>query len=100
MAAGYVLVWALFSVGATGLQRLLAEWSIITMMMEPSRPVVAATLLIVAGVYQLTPMKDACLIGVPLADGDADARDGAKASSARFGWDSATACIVLGVAGR
>src|SRR5688572_8939009 len=61
MAAGYVLVWALFSVGATALQRLLAEWSILTMMMEPSRPAAAATLLIVAGIYQFTPMKDACL---------------------------------------
>ena len=61
MAAGYVLVWALFSVGATALQRLLAEWSIITMMMEPSRPIAAATLLIIAGIYQWTPMKDACL---------------------------------------
>jgi predicted metal-binding membrane protein len=61
MAAGYVLVWALFSVGATALQRLLAEWSILTMMMEPSRPIAAATLLIIAGVYQWTPMKDACL---------------------------------------
>ena len=61
MAAGYVLVWALFSVGATALQRLLAEWSILTMMMEPSRPVAAATLLFIAGIYQFTPMKDACL---------------------------------------
>ena len=61
LAAGYVLVWALFSVGATALQRLLAEWSIITMMMEPSRPLAAATLLIIAGIYQWTPMKDACL---------------------------------------
>ena len=61
MGAGYVLVWALFSVGATVLQRLLAESSILTMMMEPARPLTAAILLIIAGIYQWTPMKDACL---------------------------------------
>jgi predicted metal-binding membrane protein len=61
MAAGYVLVWAVFSVGATALQRLLAERSILTMMMEPSQPIAAATLLFIAGLYQWTPMKDACL---------------------------------------
>lgn len=61
MGAGYVLVWAAFSIGATMLQRLLARTSILTMMMEPSDRRVAAALLVVAGLYQLTPFKDACL---------------------------------------
>ena len=61
MAAGYVAVWALFSVAATGLQRLLASASILTMMMEPSDTRFAAALMILAGVYQLTPLKNACL---------------------------------------
>jgi predicted metal-binding membrane protein len=61
MAAGYVIVWAAFSVGATLLQRLLAETSWLTMMMEPADSRFAAALLIVAGIYQLTPFKDACL---------------------------------------
>lgn len=61
MAAGYVAIWAAFSVAATMLQRLLAEMSLLTMMMEPSDPRVAAALLIFAGLYQLTPFKDACL---------------------------------------
>jgi predicted metal-binding membrane protein len=61
MGAGYVAVWALFSVGATVLQRVLASTSILTMMMEPSSRRAAAVLLIVAGLYQLTPLKDACL---------------------------------------
>jgi predicted metal-binding membrane protein len=61
MAAGYVLVWALFSVAATVLQRALAEASLLTMMMEPASPRAAAVLLFVAGAYQLTPFKAACL---------------------------------------
>jgi predicted metal-binding membrane protein len=61
MAAGYLTVWALFSVGATVLQRALSEWSLLTMMMEPSRPQAAAALLFIAGAYQWTPLKDSCL---------------------------------------
>ena len=61
MASGYLAVWAAFSIGATVLQRVLASSSIITMMMEPSHTRTAAILLMVAGVYQLTPWKDACL---------------------------------------
>ena len=61
IAGGYVLVWAVFSVAATALQRVLAELLVMTVMMEPATPAAAATLLFVAGVYQLTPYKRACL---------------------------------------
>ncbi len=61
LAAGYLVVWALYSVGATALQRLLAKLLFVSSMMEATSPVVGATLLLVAGAYQLTPMKHACL---------------------------------------
>jgi predicted metal-binding membrane protein len=61
LATGYVLVWAVFSVGATLLQRWLSVTFLLTPMMEPSTPTVAAALLFTAGVYQLTPFKQACL---------------------------------------
>ena len=61
LAAGYVVAWALFSLGATALQRLLAKLLFVSSMMEVTSPVVGATLLLVAGVYQLTPIKQACL---------------------------------------
>jgi predicted metal-binding membrane protein len=61
LAAGYVLVWAVFSVGATALQRLLARLLVLTPMMEPAMPVAGAILLTVAGLYQLTPLKRVCL---------------------------------------
>jgi predicted metal-binding membrane protein len=61
LAAGYVAVWAIFSVAATGGQRLLSTALVLTPMMEPAMPVVAAVILAAAGLYQLTPLKSACL---------------------------------------
>ena len=53
MAGGYLAMWALFSVLATVLQRMLAR--------EMASPMASAMLLAIAGVYQLTPLKQACL---------------------------------------
>ena len=61
LAAGYFVVWAAFSLGATALQRLLAAFLLLSPMMEITSPAVGAVLLLVAGVYQLTPVKHACL---------------------------------------
>jgi predicted metal-binding membrane protein len=59
--AGYLLVWVAFSGAAT-----LAEWALDrTFLMTPSmsaaNDVLGATILIVAGVYQWTSIKRACL---------------------------------------
>jgi predicted metal-binding membrane protein len=69
LALGYVAVWALFSVGATALQWWLMRTQIVTPMMEISSRRAGGVLLIVAGVYQLTPWKRACLVACqsPLA---------------------------------
>jgi predicted metal-binding membrane protein len=61
LAAGYLLVWTGFSLGATVLQRVLASLLFISPMMEPVNSRVSATLLLAAGVYQWTPLKFACL---------------------------------------
>lgn len=60
-AGGYLLVWTLFSLAATILQRSLANALIITPMMESRDPVFGGVLLIAAGLYQFTPYKRACL---------------------------------------
>jgi predicted metal-binding membrane protein len=60
-AAGYLMVWTAFSLGATALQRVLGELLLVSSMMEITSPAVGATLLFIAGVYQLTPIKHACL---------------------------------------
>jgi predicted metal-binding membrane protein len=61
LAAGYVVVWALFSIAATALQRLLSSLLLLSPMMEASNGRVSGTLLLLAGMYQLTPAKHACL---------------------------------------
>lgn len=61
LAAGYIAVWALFSVAATGAQRILSMLLIVSPMMTLTSPTAGAALLLVAGVYQLTPLKRACL---------------------------------------
>jgi predicted metal-binding membrane protein len=61
LAVGYVLVWALFSVGATILQWLLGRLLILTPMMEVSSRQGGAVLLALAGLYQWTPLKRTCL---------------------------------------
>ena len=60
-AAGYVVVWALYSVGATVLQRLLAALLLLSPMMEMANSPASAAVLMVAGVYQVTPLKNICL---------------------------------------
>jgi predicted metal-binding membrane protein len=60
-SAGYVLVWALFSAAATVVQRMLAGLLLLSPMMELTSPRAGAALLMIAGVYQLTPFKRVCL---------------------------------------
>ena len=61
LTAGYLTVWTLFSVAATIVQRVLASRLVLTPMMEPATPVAGAVVLGLAGAYQLTPLKRACL---------------------------------------
>ena len=60
-AGGYLLVWTAFSLIATVLQRVLANLLVLTPMMETRDRAVGGALLIVAGIYQLTPFKRTCL---------------------------------------
>ena len=61
LAAGYLAAWTAFSLAATALQRALASLLLLSPMMEAASSRVSGTLLIVAGVYQWTPLKQACL---------------------------------------
>jgi predicted metal-binding membrane protein len=59
--AGYLLAWAAFSLLAT-----LGNWALhaqgyLTAMMGAATPLVGGILLATAGVYQWTPLKNACL---------------------------------------
>jgi predicted metal-binding membrane protein len=58
---GYAIVWVGFSFLATGAQWLLASTSLLTPMMATADSTIGGMVLIFAGLYQWTPMKDACL---------------------------------------
>jgi predicted metal-binding membrane protein len=60
-AAGYLIAWAVFATAAT-----LAEWgleqaALISPETEKVSPALAAVIVVAAGIYQLTPLKFACL---------------------------------------
>jgi predicted metal-binding membrane protein len=60
-ATGYLLIWSGFSLFATGLQLLLNNWLLLSPMMETRTRWFGGGLLAIAGIYQLTPYKRACL---------------------------------------
>jgi predicted metal-binding membrane protein len=60
-AGGYLLTWSAFAVLATGLQWTLHRGSLLHGHLLAAPPWLAGILLIAAGVYQLTPLKTACL---------------------------------------
>ena len=58
---GYLVVWAAFSVLATAAQWGLHAVSLLSPMMVSTSPVLGGILLLIAGIYQWTPLKHACL---------------------------------------
>ena len=60
-ALGYLLSWAGFSVIATILHWLLDRTGMLSAQMAAQGPWLASALLIAAGLYQLSPLKHACL---------------------------------------
>jgi predicted metal-binding membrane protein len=59
--AGYVLIWTFFSAVATSLQWGLDQAALISPMLVSTSPFLGAILLISAGAWQLSPVKDTCL---------------------------------------
>ena len=59
--AGYLAVWAAFSVLATAAQFALQSAHLLTMTLTSNSARLTAALLIVAGLFQWTPWKRACL---------------------------------------
>ena len=60
-AAGYLAVWAGFSLFATLAQLGLDRAFFLTMAQSLASPLIAGGLVLAAGLYQLTPLKRACL---------------------------------------
>jgi predicted metal-binding membrane protein len=58
---GYLVVWTAFSLLATSAQWLLNSASLLSPMMVTTSALLGSALLIAAGVFQFTPLKQACL---------------------------------------
>ncbi|MEO8438742.1 MAG: DUF2182 domain-containing protein [Spartobacteria bacterium] len=59
--AGYLAVWAGFSAAATAAQWSLHRAALLSPMMASSSALLGGTLLLLAGVFQFTPLKQSCL---------------------------------------
>ncbi len=59
--SGYLALWSAFSILATALQWLLHAAALLSPAMASASSAFSAALLITAGIYQFTPIKDACL---------------------------------------
>lgn len=59
--AGYLAVWTGFSAAAALAQWVLHDAALLSPMMAAKSPVIAGAILIGAGLYQLSPLKHACL---------------------------------------
>jgi predicted metal-binding membrane protein len=60
-AGGYLVVWTTFAAAAVAIQRVLAGQLILSPMMELSDRRASSAVLALAGLYQITPFKRACL---------------------------------------
>ena len=60
-AAGYLFAWTGFSVLATTAQWALERAALLTPMMESANNILGGAVLIVAGLYQWSPLKERCL---------------------------------------
>ncbi len=61
-ALGYLVVWIGFGVAATALQWGLEQAALLSPSMTSASPWLGGGLLIAAGLYQFTPLKQACLV--------------------------------------
>jgi predicted metal-binding membrane protein len=60
-AAGYLIVWGAFAVAMTFVQRELSLRAVMTAMMQLETYRWSGALVVLAGLYELTPLKRACL---------------------------------------
>jgi len=59
--AGYLLVWGVFSVVATAAQWTLQRYALLSPRLAMASSLLGGLLFILAGIYQFTPLKYACL---------------------------------------
>ena len=91
---GYLIAWGLFGIAATLADWGLEQTALMSPMTQRLTPALGAALIVVAGVYQLTPFKYVCLTHCrsPLAFVLHHWRDG-QAGALRMGFDHGLYCL-------
>jgi predicted metal-binding membrane protein len=59
--AGYLALWTAFGASATAAQWVLQARGLLSPMIVSMSPVLSGALLVIAGIFQFTPLKHACL---------------------------------------
>lgn len=94
--AGYLLVWIAFSFAATLAQWQLSRFALITPMLSSASDLFGGAMLLAAGLYQWSPLKDACLGQCQSPLGFLISRGGFKArasGSLRLGVEHGALCV-------
>jgi predicted metal-binding membrane protein len=60
--AAYLVVWTVFSVAATAFQWVLQDMGWVDPMIVSQSPMLTGLLLVIAGIYQFSPLKRVCLV--------------------------------------
>lgn len=98
--AGYLIVWGLYSAVVAVAQSLLHDRAMLSPAMAATSPLLSGAILVLAGVFQWTPLKAACLTACrsPLAfvmTGWRDGVRGALVMGVRHGGYCLACCWVL-----
>jgi predicted metal-binding membrane protein len=91
---GYLVVWTAFGVVAYALFELIRSLDVEALSWRRDGPYVAAAVIAIAAIYQLSPLKDACLAKCrsPLAFVVGSWRDG-RLGAARMGIEHGAWCV-------
>jgi predicted metal-binding membrane protein len=91
---GYLLVWTAFGIAAYALFELLRSLDVEALSWSRDGPYVAAAVIAIAAIYQLSPLKDACLAKCrsPLAFVVGSWRDG-RLGATRMGIEHGAWCV-------
>ena len=92
--AGYIALWAAFGAAATAAQWALQAGGLLSPMIVSLSPALSGALLVIAGLFQFTPLKQACLRACrsPLGFLLTDWRDGLS-GAARMGVRHGLHCL-------
>ena len=93
---GYLLVWIGFSLAATGAQWTLIQFALLTPMMASTSSIFGGAVLVGAGLYQWSPLKDTCLGKCQSPLGFLVSRGGIRSApvgSLRLGLEHGAYCV-------